>query len=130
MILSNLCFSGHVVAQLRVIFQPVMRREAQAEFLAYVEPLIPTSVVAREDGEMEGARDPNSGLIEVKRLYKPDLSRFGMVIKLTDIWRSVDLVPVYGRRCPEWTGETAYAEAQSFWINIYSDKETFQSLTV
>lgn len=114
---------------MRVIFQPVIPLNNHTDILAYVEPLIPTSLVSCGQGATEGARHEDSGLVRVKRLYSPDLSRFGMIVRLTDIWRLVDVVPVFGEECDtEWTSDTAIDEAQSFWVNVYNNKEAFQSL--
>lgn len=127
---SNSGIIGHIVAQLRLVFQPVIPRCKHPEILAYVEPLVPTSQVRREDGSAQAVPDENSGLVEVKRLYRSDRSRFGMVIRLTDIWRSVDIVPVYGIECDDdWTSDSAVNEARSFLINVFYTKDMFQSLS-
>ncbi len=72
-------FTGHVVAQLRVIFQPVFPGVDHPQILAYVEPLIPVSHIRHENGSEKAIPDENSGLFEVKRLYRPDHStiRYG-----------------------------------------------------
>lgn len=122
--------AGHVVAQLRLVFQPVISRCDYPEILAYVEPLVPVSQARCEDGVVKAAPDENSGLVEVKRLHRPDRTRFGMVIRLTDIWRPVDVVPVFEDECEsDWTSDTAIDKAQSFLINVFYTKDAFQCLS-
>ncbi len=100
------------------------------QILAYVEPLIPVSHIRHENGSVEAIPDKNSGLFEVKRLYCPDHSRFGMVIRLTDIWRPVGVIPMFGDNCPpDWTSDSAVEEARTFVVNIYHSKDSFQCLS-
>lgn len=98
--------------------------------MAYIEPLVPVTTLRRENGSVDAVADENSGLIEIKRLFRPDLSRFGMVIRLTDIWRQVNIVPMFGEKCEEtWTCDTAVEEAQTFVANVFQSKEAYQCLS-
>lgn len=54
--------------------------------------------------------------------------RQGLIVKLTDIWRPVELIPIFGRRCPaEWTAGSAVELAGEFYVNPFSEKEAYQS---
>lgn len=115
---------------MRLIFQPVIPQCDHPEILAYIEPLVPVTTVAREDGTVEAVPDQDSGLTRIKRLHRQDLSRFGMVIRLTDIWRPVDIVPAFGEKCDKnWTSDTALDKARTFLINSFYSKDDYMSLT-
>lgn len=95
-----------------------------------MEPLVPASQIRREDGTVDAIPDKDSGLIEIKRLYRPDLSRFGMVVRLTDIWCPVDVVPAFGESCDkDWTCDTAVDEARRLFINIFYTKDAYRRLS-
>ena len=58
-----------------------------------------------------------------------DGERQGLIVKLTDIWRPVELIPAFGQRCPAaWTTESAVDLAGEFFVNPFSEKEAYQSI--
>lgn len=68
-------------------------------------------------------------MFRVVRSLRSDGSRRGLIIRLTDIWRPVELVPKFGTQCPKnWTYLNSVELAKEFYVNCYSDKETFQCL--
>ncbi|KAH9008285.1 hypothetical protein EDB84DRAFT_1281190, partial [Lactarius hengduanensis] len=55
--------------------------------------------------------------------------RMGDIIPLTDIMHTVDLVPVYGaQNNPEITAENSLDLPTDFYLNCFSDKETYHTL--
>lgn len=53
----------------------------------------------------------------------------GKIVPLTDIWQAVQLIPVFGKKCPaEWTCDTAVELAKQFFVNCYACKQTYQSV--
>ncbi len=85
---------GHYVAQVRMVFRPVM---TYAEGLlplsyAYIEPLEPTQV---------SAVDKAVGMICLKRCFLANRHRESRIVRLLDIWRPVEVVPVFGKSCPD-----------------------------
>lgn len=78
--------------------------------LAYVEPFVPKSLKYSRGGSIEVLSNTNSGLVKVKRALNCS-SRclcLGVVVKITDFWRPVDVVPNFGSLCDkDWTAETA-----------------------
>ena len=55
--------------------------------------------------------------------------RKGKIVPLTLIWRPIELIPVFGRRCPTgWTSNTAVEEADDFYVNCFSDKDVYQTV--
>lgn len=59
----------------------------------------------------------------------PSKDRKGDIVELTDIWRPVQLIPKFGTICPkEWTADNAVELADTFLVNCFLDKETYQSV--
>lgn len=113
-----------------MIFQPIHAKHPPGDFLAYVEPFGPSQGFSRrtDNGKDECIADPNSGLFCVQCILNQDGMRTGMIINVKDIWRQVDLVPNFSRKCPaRWTSETSVELASEFFVNHFYDKEIFAS---
>lgn len=126
----NVFLAGHFAAQIRLIFQPLFTDKGRPnEFLAYVQPLKPAPGTTEvRDGRRQHKPDANNGLYRVQRELIRRRRR-GLIVKLTDIWRPIDLIPKFGRRCPEdWTTVNSVELAEEFFVNPYSDKETYAAL--
>ncbi len=113
------------------MFQPLFADKLQErEYLAYIEPLEPARFCTQSNG-LEVTHTPNesSSLYKVTRVLNEDRSRRGIVINLTDIWRAVDVVPAFGRSCPEtWTTDNAVELAKEFYVNPFYDKNMYGDL--
>lgn len=73
--------------------------------------------------------DKSSGLYKVVRMYDEHGLRRGIVINLTDIWRPVDVVPVFGRSCPAaWTTDNAVELAKCFHVNPFYNKHMYNDI--
>lgn len=127
--------SGHFPAQVRLIFRPVypdMNRPTDC--LAYVEPFRPASGtigVNDDDGFPAHVTDDDIEMFRVQRALRSDGTRRGLIIRLTDIWRPVELIPKFPATCPpsrEWTAESAVELAREFYVNCFSDKEVYQNV--
>lgn len=124
---------GHYVAQLRLIFRPV-RDPTQAHlstYYAYVQVFVPapSTVTRQEDGTRAHVPDNNVEMFRVVRSYTGNRRREGRIIRLIDIWRPVELIPVFGKKCPpNWNSTNAVESAKEFYVNSYSDKEVYQSI--
>ena len=130
---------GHDVVQIRMIFKPVIGdRRVPGAPLAYVQYLSPApGSIKGDEGGKDRVHVPTGAykMYEVVRKFRATTSsagekeRKGEIIKLTDIWRPVQLVPKFGHKCPaEWTCDTAVEEAERFLVNCFLDKETYQSV--
>ncbi|KLO05546.1 hypothetical protein SCHPADRAFT_839244, partial [Schizopora paradoxa] len=124
---------SHYVAQLRCIFRPFIRNlpKFHREILAYVEPLKPApgTMSLQTDGHYDHVPDDNIEMFRLVRDLNPDSSRRGKIIRLTDIWRPIDVIPRFGDECPEeWTRDTSVESATEFYVNSFADKETFQDV--
>ncbi len=124
--------SGHFVAQVRLVFTLVVPKGSEKfphenQYFTYVQPLEPPSD-AIKDGEH--APDNGTGLFRVKRSHAEDKTRNGLIVNLNHIWRPIDLVPKFGKRCPRnWSSSMGCELAMEFFVNPFFDKETFASFT-
>lgn len=112
-----------------MVFRPVAW--SQSEFLAYVQPFKPApgTVSVQEDGSKAHVPDDNIEMFRVTRSLHRNGERKSLIIKLTDIWRPVELIPRFGRKCPaSWTSSDAVELAEQFYVNCFSDKEAYQSI--
>ncbi len=119
------CLKGHFAAQVRLSFQPLFPEKKQRpEILAYVEPLQPAQGSLELRGtEFVHVPEKFSGLYKVRPIVDKRGSRFGVVINITDIWRPVDLVPAFDKRCPaNWSADTAVNRAENLYVNTFFDK--------
>ena len=70
--------------------------------------------------------DVNTQMYKFVRDFRSNGERKGLVVPLTDVWRPVELIPVFGTRCnPEWTCYTAVERSKEFYLNCFSDKATY-----
>lgn len=116
---------GHFVAQVRLFFQQEVSTVASSDVLVYVQPFEPASGTIKMKVQ-QPERDVN--MFRVVRCIHNG-KRKGLVVKLTDLWRPVELVPVFGKECPaSWTTENAVELAQEFYVNSFSEKETYQAV--
>ncbi len=126
-------YAGYTVAQLRLIFKPSTKeKRIEGSALAYVQYFKPAPGSIKtnaETGSRFHATEDNLNMFEVVRSLRSNGDRKGEIIKLTDIWRSVQLIPKFGKACPEeWTCDTAVELANVFFVNCFLDKETYQSV--
>ncbi len=78
------------------------------------------------NGVVEQKPDPDTGMFCVRRDLDDDGRRKGMIVKLTDLWQQVELIPFFGRKCPRsWNSDTAVEKATEFIVNCFSDREFF-----
>ena len=109
---------GCTVAQLRIIFSPNDNRSG-IPFFAYVQPfnIAPNA---------KGTPDPDTQLYRLVRVLRSDRTRKGLIVPLTDIWRPVELIPRFGRKCnTDWTCDTAVELSKEFYLNCFADKPTY-----
>ena len=60
------------------------------------------------------------------RELSADSTRKGQVVPLTDIWLSVQAVPVFGKKCPsEWTCHSAVELAKELRLNVFDCHATY-----
>lgn len=115
------------------MFQPLFKdKKRKPEYLAYIEPLKPALGSTKREGQREvHVPEESSGLYKLTRLLDPDGSRCGLVVSLKDIWRPIDIVPVFGKVCPRnWTTENSIELAGEFYMNPFYDKFTYWSLCI
>lgn len=73
--------------------------------------------------------DDDIEMFRVVRETNRDGSRRGMVAKLRDIWRYIELVPKFGKCCEEeWDSENACELATEFYVNCFADRDIYQSV--
>lgn len=119
------------MAQVRLIFRPIYEDDRKSECLAYIQPFNPApgTIVSQGNGSRAHAPVDNLEMYKVVRSLRADGSRRGLIIRLTDIWRPVEVVPCFGKACPaDWTAYNSVELAKEFFVNSFSDKETFQNV--
>lgn len=124
---------SHFVAQLRAVFRPRHANSSPDDCYAYVQPFKPApGTICRQRGA-GGLRahvtDDAIEMFRVVRCLDGNGNRRGMIVKLTDIWRLVELVPRFKAKCPSrWDSETAVELAEQFFVNSFADKEIYQAV--
>lgn len=122
----------HFVAQIRLIFKPAYTNDRRpSDYLAYMQPFnpAPASIRPQLDGSRAHVPVDDIEMYKIVRSTRTDGSRRGLIVRLTDMWRPVEVVPNFGKECPkEWTASTSVELAKEFYVNSFSDKETFQNI--
>lgn len=114
-----------------MILQPVLLSQFEGPMLAYVEVFRPgpRSIGVQADGSRAHVPDDVIEMFRVKRLFRQCGERFGEIIPLCNIWRYVELIPKFGRRCPsDWTSETSTELTEELYVNSFSDKQNYQAV--
>jgi hypothetical protein len=87
--------------------------------------------MARDGGREE---EPNVDMYLLRRQFRSRVGegakmRMGDIIPLTDIARSVDVVPVFGaRKDPHITEKNCLEMPTDFFLNCFSDKEIYHTI--
>ena len=118
-----LSLAGRIVAQLRMIFVPnfVDDTKPRTPYI-YVQPF-------RLSSRSKGRADVNVNMFSVVRVYRNNNTRKGLIVPLDRIWRSIELIPKFGKECdPTWTCDTAVEQAKEFYVNCFSDKPTYMEV--
>ncbi len=121
---------GHFVAQVRLIFRPRIIMEPANIFL-YIECLkpAPQSQARQKDGSRAFVPDDDIEMFHLVRAQNADGTHHGFIIQVQRIWHLVELIPSFGKKCPsDWNCDTSMELAKSFYLNCFSDKETYQSV--
>lgn len=127
---TNPTSGDHFVAQVRLVFNPLFESRKPTlknEYFAYLQPLEPPQHSLRDGVHVP---DKGIGLYRVMRSHAADRTRNGLIVNLKDIWRPIDLVPKFGKKCPrKWNSSTSCEVAMEFFVNHFFDKETFETFT-
>jgi hypothetical protein len=67
----------------------------------------------------------NVGMYRIRRLMEVD-NRCAQVIPLSLIYRSVHLLPMFGRESNCWTSENVLEVCDNFYVNRYMDEHMFR----
>ncbi|KAH9011301.1 hypothetical protein EDB84DRAFT_1590710 [Lactarius hengduanensis] len=120
------------VAQVRVLFQPVSNKQQNNLFLCYIEKFSFAGRRAEDGSQLE---EENVDMYLLRRQFRSQVVGngtrmcMGDIIPLTDIAHTVDLVPVYGaQKNPEITAKNSLDLPTNFYLNCFSDKETYHTL--
>jgi hypothetical protein len=105
-------------AQQRLLPAPSPQNQAPPQQLAYVEWFSPFA-----------ARPINRHkMYKVQRLDRTDIRRVA-VIDVKSIYRSVNLIPCFGRTAPrEWTAFNVVDVCKFFYVNPFTDRHTYLNL--
>ena len=120
-LLREYVFAGCTVAQLLIIFTPENNCTGIPVF-AYVQPF---KVAANAKGRV----DPDIQLYRVVRDMRSDRTRKGLIVALTDIWRPVELIPVFGSNCNvTWNCDNAVENSKEFYLNTLENLPLFMEV--
>ena len=119
--LREYIFVGCTVAQLLIIFTPENHHTGTPVY-AYVQPF---KIAAKAKGGV----DPDIQLYRVVCVLRSDRTRKGLIVALTDIWRPVELVPVFGSKCNvAWNCDTAVENSKDFYLNTLENLPLFMEV--
>ena len=116
------CYSGHWIAQLRVVFQipkkvvdDLFPGTSAPTHLAYTEWFSPLSATW----------DINHQMYRVTRLMHSD-QQCATVIPVESILGSVHLLPQFGPITPhDWNGFSVLEKCNTFYVNPFSDRHNY-----
>ncbi|KAG2740565.1 hypothetical protein P692DRAFT_20753108, partial [Suillus brevipes Sb2] len=120
------------VAQVRLIFQPTVRRGSKLELPSYLsDPLLYVQFyrfISSPD------QCPEVAMWVVERTYMQDENgnrhREGAVIRVTDITHAVELIPVYGEAVVNNVSSATCLETyERFFLNSFADKESYHTFS-
>ena len=104
--------------QLRIVFAPENSCSGMS-FFAYVQPF-------RIAPSARNVAESDSKMYRLVRDLRGDRTRKGLIVPLTSIWRSVELIPKFGKSCNrDWTCNTAVESSKEFYFNCFGDKPTY-----
>ena len=88
-------------------------------FFAYVQPF-------KIAPNAKDLADSDIKMYKLVRDLRGDRTRKGLIVPLTSIWRSVELIPKFGKSCNrDWTCDTAVESSKEFYLNCFADKPTY-----
>lgn len=99
--------------------------------MAYIQPFkpVPGCTMSLPNRRRQYTTEKLTKMFRIERKLRPDGSRMGAIVPLTDIWSMVTLIPVFGKKCPEeWTCDNAVELAKQFRVNNFACKQTYQRL--
>ncbi|KZV71346.1 hypothetical protein PENSPDRAFT_577930 [Peniophora sp. CONT] len=118
---------GYRVGQVRLIFSLA---EKARESVFSRTPEAPTHFAYVEwFSRIPGAPEPSHGMYSIER-ERVDNERVVSIIPMDRIKRSVSLLPRFGPRVdPAWTSDNVLELCQKFYMNPFSDKHAYMTLT-
>ena len=88
-------------------------------FFAYVQPF-------KIAPNAKDLAESDIKMYKLVRDLRGDRTRKGLIVPLTSIWRSVELIPKFGKSCNrDWTCDTAVESSKEFYLNCFGDKPTY-----
>ncbi|KAG1749592.1 hypothetical protein EDD22DRAFT_981821 [Suillus occidentalis] len=120
------------VAQVRLIFQPVVRRGSKLELPSYLsDPLLYIQLFRFISSP---ADCPELGMWTVEHAYTQDQNgnrhREGVIIRVTDVMHAVELIPVFGETvAKDVTSATCLEHYEHFFLNNFADKESYHTFS-
>ncbi|KAG2029856.1 hypothetical protein BDR03DRAFT_975485 [Suillus americanus] len=116
---------GYRVAQVRIVF--TLTSQATAALFHTPENL-PTHFAYVEWFTPFGQPEANHGLYKISHLVRNG-ERLASIIDISDIRRSVHLIPKFGPVAPrEWTSSTVLELCSTFFINSFSDRHAYLTI--
>lgn len=126
--------SGCKVVQICIIFSPVMLNDSpdkQPDLFFYGECFKFSSQYrdVTVDGRVICTPKPSIDMFVVDCHMCANGSCMEDIFKLTDIWEIVELVSCFGKSMPDgWNSNNSLELARTFYINNFSNKETFHTI--
>ncbi|KAG0700279.1 hypothetical protein DFH29DRAFT_990481 [Suillus ampliporus] len=120
------------VAQVRLIFQPTIRRGSKVELPSYLsDPLLYVQYFRFISSPDER---PEPMMWTVERAYTQDENgnrhREGAVVRVTDVTHAVELIPVYGEAVGDGVSSATSLETyERFFLNSFANKESYHTFS-
>lgn len=130
------CSSGHIFAQIRLIMRlvphvnlpPVLGMD---RFIAYVQrfDIVPRPTSITVSLPRRPQPDPVSGMYLLKRSTRPDGSRKGGIVPLSQCRVPIELTPRFHEKAdPRLTKYNSLEISSEYWVDKYFHKELFWGL--
>lgn len=118
------------VAQVRLIFQPTIRRGSNIDLPTYLST--PLLYIQYFHFVTSPNQQPELSMWTVERTYVQDHTsgnryRQGAVIPVTDVTHAVELIPCFGEKAAgDISSATCLESYERFFLNNFADKESYQ----
>ena len=125
-------YTASYVAQVRLVFQPVVRRNSILKLPSYLsDPLLYVDFFRFTSSP---DHNPEVAMWTVERAYTQDQygnrHREGAVVRLTDVTLAVELIPCFGERvASDVSSATCLEHYDRFFLNNFADKESYHTFS-
>jgi hypothetical protein len=125
-------YSGSRVAQVRLIFQPTIRRGSDLDLPTCLST--PLLYIQYFHFTTSPDEQPELAMWTVERTYVQDNAgnryRQGSVVQITDVTHAIELIPCFGEKVANGVSSATCLESyERFFLNNFADKESYHTFS-